>query len=454
MNTTQTEQTNVGLSGQLNVSGQLAGLPNLLVAGAAIDASRVHFRQAAQLGYITADHGVTPVDAFVDGSELSDDGTPYDSRVDLSARTRTWSLFASDTLSLSPQTHLTLSARYNRTTVTNRDAITPGGGSGSLDGDHRFSRLNPALGLTHSYGNGVTAYAGFNQGSRAPSAVELGCADPDNPCKLPNAMAGDPPLKQVVTTTVEAGVRGSQGALSWNVGVFRSDNRDDILFVADNAAGYGYFKNFGKTRRQGLEAGVQTTVGAATVGANLTLLDATYRSAETLNGSSNSSNDQAQAGLSGVDGNITIKPGDHLPLVPRQIVKLFTSLPVTPAVTVGGDLTAVGGSTARGNENGAHQADGTYYLGPGRSAGYAVFSLNAEWRPLRGLTTFAQIGNLFDRRYATGAQLGATAFDGNGNVVARPFAANANGDRPLVHSTFFAPGAPRSITVGLKYSFL
>ena len=49
---------------------------------------------------------------------------------------------------------------------------------------------------------------------------------------------------------------GAPGALAWNVGVFRSDNKDDMLFVADNARGFGYFKNFGKTRRQGVELGL------------------------------------------------------------------------------------------------------------------------------------------------------------------------------------------------------
>ena len=44
-------------------------------------------------------------------------------------------------------------------------------------------------------------------------------------------------------------------------------------------------------------------------------------------------------------------------------------------------MTAVGGAEARGNENGRHQPDGTYYLGPGRSAGYAVFDARAEFRP-------------------------------------------------------------------------
>ncbi|MFX7910641.1 TonB-dependent receptor, partial [Acinetobacter baumannii] len=83
--------------------------------------------------------------------------------------------------------------------------------------------------------------------------------------------AGDPPLKQVVTTTVEAGLRSAAGQpLAWSIGLFRSDNRDDLLFVADDAAGFGYFKNYGRTRRQGVELGLggQPAKGL-TLGANL-----------------------------------------------------------------------------------------------------------------------------------------------------------------------------------------
>ena len=83
--------------------------------------------------------------------------------------------------------------------------------------------------------------------------------------------------------------------------------------------------------------------------------------------------------------------------------------------------------------------------------------LGIEWQPaspgLRGLTVFAQANNLLNRRYSTAAQLGATAFDANGNFVAQPFAANANGDRPLLRSSFLAPGAPRSVQMGLRYRF-
>lgn len=454
INQSDSTQTNYGLTGQFSGQGKLGGLSHQWLAGAALDISTTHHVQGSELGYLNPDHSITGVGAFGDGVSGGDvDGEPYDTRVDLSARTRTWSVFASDVLALNPQTHLTLSGRYNRTTVENRDAINPGGGAGSLDGDHRFSRFNPAIGLSFAASKGLTVYGGYNQGSRAPSAIELGCADPANPCKLPNAMAGDPPLKQVVTSTLEAGLRGNTGGTAWNLGVFRADNHDDILFVADNAAGFGYFRNFGKTRRQGVEAGLSTRLAGLSVGANYTWLDATFRSDEVVNGSGNSSNDQAQAGFPGVDGTIEVKAGQQIPLVPRQLLKLFAELPLGDAFSIGADLTAVAGSYARGNENNAHQPDGTYYLGSGRSAGYGVLNLNGDWRPGRGLTVFVQINNLLDKRYATAAQLGATAFDANGNFVARPLPRNAQGDWPLVSSTFYAPGAPRSVYVGLRYTF-
>ena len=111
-----------------------------------------------------------------------------------------------------------------------------------------------------------------------PTSIELGCANPDEPCKLPNAMAGDPPLEQVVTRTWEAGARGRPRGLNWSAGVFRADNRDDILFVTSGQTGFGYFKNFGETRRQGLELGAHRQLGRVTVGGGYTLLIATYES--------------------------------------------------------------------------------------------------------------------------------------------------------------------------------
>jgi outer membrane receptor protein involved in Fe transport len=445
LNRTDSRQRQLGFSGQAALSGRVGGHAHQLTVGAAYDASRVAFRQSSQFGYLNPDRSVTPVDFFADGSEIADDGSPIDSRADLDGRTRTASVYATDTLSLGENLHLTLSGRYNRTTVHNRDHITPGGGPGSLDGDHHFSRFNPAVGATWSLGRALNAYAGYNEGSRTPTAVELGCADPENPCKLPNAMAGDPPLRQVVTKTWEAGLRGKLSPkIRWNAGVFRADNIDDILFVADNTAGFGYFRNVGKTRRQGLELGLDGSAREVGFSVNYTYLDASFRSPELLNGEANSSAD--------ADGRIAVRPGDRMPLTPREIFKARADWHITPAWSVEAGLLAVSGSNARGNENGQHQPDGTYFVGGGRTGGYAVFDLGTSYEPSPRLRFFAQVNNLFDRRYATASQLNATGLTADGKFIARPFS-SVGDNASVVSSTFYAPGAPRTIWAGVRYAF-
>ena len=452
INRTHSAQQNYGLSGQLTALGTLGGQRNQFVAGGGYDASRIGFGQTSQLGYLNADRSITPVNAFGDGGITGGnvDGVPYDTRVDLSGRIRTWSAFASDTLSIRDQWHLTLAGRYNRTSVNNRDQIHADSDSASLSGEHRFSRFNPAAGITFNPSAAFNAYAGYSESSRAPTSIELGCANPDQPCKLPNAMAGDPPLAQVVTRTVELGVRGASANLQWNAGVFSAENRDDILFVADNQAGFGYFKNFGKTRRRGVELGLSGKLDKLNLGAQVTLLDATFQSAETVNGSSNSSSDSALAGQPGTDGTIAIRPGDRMPLIPRQMLKLFADYAVTPGFLLDAGVVAVSSALARGNENDAHQPDGRYYLGQGYSAGYVVANLGASLRLAARWQLIAHVNNVFDTRYNTAAQLGATGFDANGNFVARPFAPN---NAAVRQSTFYAPGAPRLISVALRYAF-
>jgi outer membrane receptor protein involved in Fe transport len=451
INRSASEQVSYGFASQFTLDGNAGGRRNQFTGGAAYDGSRSDFRQSTQLAYLNPDRSLTGVNAFADGVSGGNlDGAPYDARVDINGRQRTWSLYATNTLSLQENLSLTLSGRYNHTTVETRDRIVASGPQ-SLSGNHHFSRLNPAIGLTYSPARTLNAYVGYNEGTRTPSAIELGCANPDQPCKLPNAMAGDPPLKQVITRTWEAGVRGQGRSLHWNAGVFRAENHDDILFVADDQAGYGYFKNFGKTRRQGVELGVGNRFGPLTLSANYTFLDATFQTAETLNGSSNSSNATARAGVPGVVGEIRVRPGDRIPLIPRHILKLNADYAVTSRLTLGLNVLALSGVTARGNENGEHQSDGLYYLGPGKTAGYVVFNLGGSYKPSQRLEYLVQVNNLFDKRYATAAQLGPTGFDANGNFLARPFPASS-GEFPVQHATFYAPGAPRLIWAGLRYA--
>jgi outer membrane receptor protein involved in Fe transport len=266
-------------------------------------------------------------------------------------------------------------------------------------------------------------------------------------------MAGDPPLRQVVTRTLEAGLRSpSEERLRWSAGYFHSANRDDILFVASVQTGFGYFQNFGRTRRQGVELDAGYRMGRLLAGGGYTFLDATFQSPELVNGTGNSTNEEAEEGLPGQEAPIEIEPGNRIPLTPRHLVKLHADVAATNRLLITLGFVGVSQSFARGNENNLHQPDGRYYLGRGEASGYGVVNLGARYRISTRLHFICQINNLFDRQYVTGAQLGPTGFTSDGAFSARPLPA-IQGEFPVPQSTFFTPGAPKAAWVGLRLGF-
>ena len=109
----------------------------------------------------------------------------------------------------------------------------------ALTGTHGFSRLNPAVGISYQPRPEVGGYAGYSESNRAPTPVELTCASPTAPCRLPNGFVADPPLAPVVARTLEAGVRGAwrggprQGVtIDYALAAFHTRNADDILFIS------------------------------------------------------------------------------------------------------------------------------------------------------------------------------------------------------------------------------
>ena len=195
INRTRTKQRSYGLAGQWNFNGQ----KQQLSIGMSADFARIKFNQSEQLGRVDSSRGI------------SDLGTEEDANA-LRGSTKTHSIYITDTFPQRPDLHLTAAARYNQTRVTTIDLLTTT--APNLDGDHLYKKLNPALGLTWQVSPALNAYAGFSQGNRAPTPIELGCADPANPCSLPNSMASDPYLKQVVARTLEAGLRGKLSGTS------------------------------------------------------------------------------------------------------------------------------------------------------------------------------------------------------------------------------------------------
>jgi outer membrane receptor protein involved in Fe transport len=275
-------------------------------------------------------------------------------------------------------------------------------------------------------------------------------------------LSSDPPLQQVVTNTWEVGLRGKPELslfhnLSWNVGAFRAANHNDILFIAAPQTGTGYFQNFAKTLREGIDADLDGRIGRVTWGLDWTFLSATYQSTETLDGSANDTNSFALQGYPGLDGVITVQPGDRIPLIPKQSGKAYADLQITPRLALDLDEVVVSSSYARGNENNAYSADGVYYLGPGVSPGYAVTNLHAHYDLTRHLQLAVQIDNLFDREYYTAAWLSNTALSAQGAIQSLPFPVYATGpyagSAPAQSVTFFSPGAPRRAWFELRLKY-
>ena len=115
-------------------------------------------------------------------------------------------------------------------------------------------------------------------------------------------------------------------------------------------------------------------------------------------------------------------------------------------------IVAVSTSYARGNDNNLSRADGIYYLGPGTSPGYGVLDLGGHYQIHPKVQLFAQVNNLLNHRYYSGAQLGPTGFSEQHTFLARPLP-SINGEFPLVHATFYAPGAPIGAWGGIRLRF-
>lgn len=460
INRTSTLTDNVGIFGQVSVTNTLFEKDNKFIVGAGVDHSRIKFNQTAEYGSIDLARGIVGSGFYADSTTLGNlDGDLDDRSAKLKSNVTTYSLFGTDTLALQDNLHLTLSGRYNHTRIRNKDGQTHyelnGAGTAltnvvdeeaSLDGKHNFQRFNPAIGLTFNPVPNLNTYVGYNEGSRAPTSIELSCANENAPCSLPNSFAGDPPLKQVVSKTWEAGFRGNNSGIIWSAGVFRTRNVDDILFVAANAS-QGFFKNFGETLRQGFEGSVSTRFGNLGLGANYTYIDATYRSSESVLGNANSSQD--------ANNEIQIKSGDRIPLIPKNIFKIFADYRVNDQLSFGANSLSVSGTNIRGNDNGNQQAGGTY-LGDGKIAGYTIFNATAAYKVHPEWLIFARINNVFDKEYATAGQLGQNPFNSNG--VLRTDGVNGGGvannrRTATVGEDFIAPGAPRTAWIGVRYEF-
>lgn len=417
LNRTSTRTTGAGGAAQLTSTASVLGRGNTFAAGLAFDRAETEFAAGTELGALVADRTVSGL-----GEEIAQ---PDGSIAPVRLRTTNtyWGLYATDTLELTPRLALTGSGRLNLAELALDDRIGT-----ALDGTHRFTRLNLSGGATYRLAEGVTAYANYAEASRAPTPEELSCADPLRPCALGAFFLSDPALKQVVSRTVEAGLRGEQatpwgpGRLAWTLGLFRAALENDILNVASDIQGRGYFRNAGATRRQGLEAGAVLTTGRARLALNYAFVDATFQDDQRLSSPNNP--------LAAPDGTIAVGRSSRLPGVPQHRLRLNADLRLTEAWTLGGTLSHTSGQYLRGDE-----ANLLPKLG-----GHTLLGLRSIVRIGPGVEVFALATNLLNQRYASFGTLY--------NVETARAAGLALNDPRSV-----SPGAPRAVFGGLRVTF-
>ena len=414
-NRSNTKQNTLGLSLQSVFLNDLSGKENQFILGFAADRSKVNFDSSTELGSLDETRQAIPSGFLVEEAFTK-----------VETESENLSMYFTDTWSVNEKTALTLSGRYNSTDIELKDRLGT-----ELNGKHSFSRFNPALGFTYSPTSNLNFYSGYSESSRAPTAMELTCADPDDPCRLPNSFVADPPLEQVVAETIEAGLRGKNGNIRWSAGLFQTTNKDDILFIsAGERTNQGFFNNIGETKRRGLELELKgnTLNNRLNWFASFTHLQATFEENLKLSSPNNPFAEH---------GEVDVIAGDRLPGLPENSFKAGTTFSLTPKLSIGGNVQYTSDIILRGDEGNLDDP----------IDGYTLVNLHGEYVATKQLKLFVKINNAFDAEYETFGTYGEAddVLGSEENSLA--------GDQEEEGSRFLSPSPPFGAWIGLKYVF-
>jgi iron complex outermembrane receptor protein len=401
---------------QATSTEKIADHGHQFIFGLSYDRGWTQFNALSELGIINSNLGVSSTGLII--NEPASDISP----VSLRAVNTYYGVYALDTFDITPALTLNAGARYNLAKIDLHDQIGT-----ALTSFASYGRINPVTGLTYKFLPNLSVYGGYSEANRAPTPLENGCADRNQPCLIDNFLVSDPPLKQVVSRTVEAGIRGNfdvsffgPGKINWNVGGFRTYSFNDILNVPSTIAGRGFFENAGDTRRQGIEAGISYTDGKLSAYANYTLLDATFRSTIQLASPFNPFAD--------ANGNILVVPGDRLPSIPRNRFKIGAEYAVTDKFKIGADAVFVGSSYLRGDETNVLPV----------VPAYQVVNLHASYQIDKHVQVYALAENLLNQHYTTFGTL---------------FDTQAIAFLPFTDPRTVSPAAPLGLYAGFKAKF-
>ena len=280
---------------------------------------------------------------------------------------------------------VTVSGRYEVTHLIIKDRLAgleddddDDGAGTDASGNHTFDRFNPAVGATYSFTEHLSLYAGYSESYRAPTAIELTCANPEAPCPVPTAIVDDPPLNAVKGKTWETGIRWALPPyVDATLAFFRTDLKDDILFRNEpESRVLGFFQNVDATRRQGLELLLRGVWNWGNWFLNYTVTDATFEDEIELFTFAN----EERIAL--------VREGDRLSLVPPHRVNGGIEFLIGSQLRLSLDGAYVDGQRLRGDE-----ANRRSRLDP-----YFVANVALEYR-YKAFDIFLRLENIFDEEY-------------------------------------------------------
>ncbi|MEQ1709944.1 MAG: TonB-dependent receptor [Hyphomicrobium sp.] len=423
-----TKSESFGFNVQAADKSRIFGHNNHFVVGASYDQGKVDYRTSSEFGTIGDRFVVAGTGLII---EEPDDFAARHVAVD----TKYLGVYLLNALDVTDRLTLTFGGRFNYAKIDLEDLS---GNFPDITSQHSFQRFNPTVGATFQLVPGITLFGGYSEANRAPTAAELACANPDQPCPIESFLTDDPPLEQVVSKTVEVGLRGKMRSndglqrLDWGLAAFRTVNEDDILFVSANVTGRGFFFNAGETQRQGLEASLKYKYGPLSTYASYSYIEATY---QTPNEFSSPNNPLAGPCTADPTSNcINVEKGDNIPGIPNHRFKTGFDYFVTPSWKVGADMMVTSGQHFYGDE--ANLLD--------KLGGYTRVDLSTSYDLTSNIQIYAFAKNVFDRKYG----LFGTLFDpaeAPAEVVSPTF--TFNDPRSIV------PAAPVSVYGGVKIKF-
>ncbi len=426
------EQTIRGADFQWTASTNPFGRPSRIVVGASWYEGESDFDSRLELAAIDPLTRLTTglgTGTFVDGEATL-----------IRTKTASSSLYISAATELNDAWTLTTSARANSTDVKLRDLS---GERPELNGAHAYSRVNPSIGLVWLVDDGHSLYASVGESNRAPTPIELACNeyvydlaveyavadggeadDIDFECRLPNAFLADPPLEDVVARYFEFGARGRVGAAaSYNLSLFRTDNKNDILFQTTGRA-TGLFANIDRSRRQGIEGRLAGRLGGADWFASYSFVAATFQDDFQVLSPNHDFADEA--------GEIAVGAGDRIPGIPAHQFKFGADYALGDRLTLSLDVIANSSQPLRGDEsNQLAEIDG-----------HTLVNLGARYRAAERLLIYAQIHNLFDAEFETFGLLGEEPGEVEVLLV-----------EDFTQPIFLGAAPPRAAFLGLRYQF-